>query len=150
ESPAYDNFHESIDCSMSAASMTARPNSSLRVKFIHGAISAGSIGIRILPAFRRRVVSCSTTPNSTTRCQRSRGSQRISIDHRLKRLESLAGLNKAAWPPAFRYIDDPEKPKFVRYCARKHRAEAPNPVLWTQVFDPSNRAHRHQRQRPRP
>ena len=39
----------------------------------HGEISAGNIGTRISPAFRHWVVSCSTTPNSTTRCGRSRG-----------------------------------------------------------------------------
>jgi hypothetical protein len=59
-------------CSMLAASMTAPPNSSTRITSIRGAISVGIIVMRTSPAFRRRVVCCSTTLNSTARCQSSR------------------------------------------------------------------------------
>jgi hypothetical protein len=41
------------------------------VTSIPGAISAGTIATRTSPAFRRRSVSCSTTPNSTTWWQTS-------------------------------------------------------------------------------
>jgi hypothetical protein len=62
--------------SLGTFGVTARPNSSMRVKSIHGAISAGSIGTKTSRVFRRVVVSCSTTLNSTTRCPRIRGSPR--------------------------------------------------------------------------
>ena len=52
--------------------MTARPNSSMRVASIPGAISAGTIVTRTSLAYHHRVVCCSTTQSSTTRCRRSR------------------------------------------------------------------------------
>jgi Ion channel len=58
---------------MPAASMTAPPNNSTRITSIHGGRSAGGIGTRTSLTLRLRVVSCSTTRNSTTRCRTNRG-----------------------------------------------------------------------------
>jgi hypothetical protein len=57
---------------------------------------------------------------------------RISIDHRLKRLEARAGLKETAAPPVFRYIDNPEKPEEAekgRKEAEEHRLKYPGSII---------------------